>query len=120
MLKNGIWTDWRTNDICGAGSGATLDAIATLLNIPVEEIGDLALRSKNKLIFSSKCGILCLSAIKNKRNIGANKEDLLMGACRALINGYMKIVGNLSLEPDYIFQGATAQNTALVKAFAEE
>lgn len=105
---------------CGAGTGATLDAISSYLNVPIEDVGNLALQSKNVTNFSSKCGLICLSGVKNERNRGADVKDLLMGSCEALVNCYMRIVGNLTLKPDFIFQGATAQNKALVKALERE
>ena len=119
-LQDGIWTNYAMNSICGAGTGAVIEAIARTLDVPIEEVGDLALQSKNRLNFPGKCGILAQSAVVSKKNKGAEKSDILMGICRALINNYMTLAKNIPLEPPFIFQGATAQNKALVKALEEE
>lgn len=119
-LQDGIWTNYAMNSICGAGTGAVIEAIARTLDVPIEGVGDLALQSKNRLNFPGKCGILAQSAVVSRKNKGAEKSDILMGICRALINNYMTLAKNIPIEPPFVFQGATAQNKALVKALEEE
>jgi len=119
-LENGIWKNYIMNNICGAGTGAMLESIARTLNINVEDVGDLALRSKINLSFPGKCGVLCQSAVVSRKNKGANNEDILMGVCRAFINNYLTLAKSIELKPPYVFQGATAKNKALVRALEEQ
>lgn len=119
-LKEGIWTNYVLNQICAAGTGSMLVNIANNLDVKMEDIGDVALKSKHELHFPAKCGILCNSAAINYKNKGILKEDILMGVCRALIKNYMLLARNVRISPPYIFQGATAKNKALVKALGEE
>jgi len=120
LNEQGIWINYVFNNICGAGTGSMLVNIANNLNVKVADIAKIALKSKNKLNFPAKCGVLLNSAVITYKNRGTTKEDILMGVCRALIKNYMLLARNLNIQPPYVFQGATAKNKALIKAFEEE
>ncbi|MDD8019577.1 MAG: acyl-CoA dehydratase activase [Acidobacteriota bacterium] len=120
IVEDGILADFSMNSICAGGTGAMIEAIANRMGIPIEEVGEMALKSRNQLDLPGKCGIFCQSAVVSKLNTGADKCDILMGVCRALIRNYLTICKSGRLKPPYIFQGATALNKALVRALEEE
>lgn len=119
-VEDGVLTNFIMNNICGAGTGAMIESIASRLEIPIEEVGDLALTSKNRLDFPGKCGIFCQSAVVSKLNSGARKNDIMRGVIRALTSNYLTLARGIRLNPPYVFQGATAQNKAVVKSLEEE
>ena len=51
---------------------------------------------------------------------GKKKEDILMGVARALVNNYLMLGRGIELKPPFVYQGATAQNKAIVKALEEQ
>lgn len=120
IIEDGILVNFNMNNICAGGTGAMIEAIASRMGIAIEDVGELASQSKHQLEMPGKCGIFCQSAVVNKLNTGVNKCDILMGVCKALIRNYLTICKGNKLEPPYIFQGATAQNKALVRALEEE
>jgi len=120
IIEDAVLNNFNMNNICAGGTGAMIEAIASRMGIAIEDVGELASQSNNQLELPGKCGIFCQSAVVNKLNTGVNKSDILMGVCRALIRNYLTICKGNKLEPPYIFQGATAQNKALVKALEEE
>lgn len=119
-INNGILTNFIMNNICGAGTGAVIEAIASRLDMNIEDVGDLALSSNERLDFPGKCGIFCQSAVVNKLNSGAKKNNIMMGVVRALVNNYLALAKGIRLKPPYVFQGAVAQNKAVVKALEEQ
>lgn len=119
-LENSIWKNYIMNNICGAGTGATIENIARALNIKIEDVGDMALQSRTNISFPGKCGVLCQSAVVNRKNKGADNSDIMMGVCRALINNYLTLAKSIELNPPYVYQGMTAKNKALVKALEEQ
>lgn len=120
IIEDAVLNNFNMNNICAGGTGAMIEAIASRMDIKIEDVGELAFQSKNQLELPGKCGIFCQSAVVNKLNTGANKSDILMGVCRALIRNYLTICKGSKLKPPYIFQGATAKNKALVRALEEE
>jgi len=56
ILKNGIIYDFAMNTVCAAGTGSFLDRQAARLEIPIEEFGSFALRSKTPV---KNCRTVC-------------------------------------------------------------
>lgn len=119
-INNGVIRDFYMNSICSAGCGAMLESIATRMGIKIEDVGDIALQSKNKVNIPSKCGVFAQSSVVSLLNKGTKKEDILMGVCRGLIRNYLSIAKRSILKSPIIFQGMTAKNKALVKSMEEE
>lgn len=120
MLNNGVLESFELNSICSAGTGSFLESIAGRMGIRIEDVGDIALSSRQRIDFPSKCGVFTQSAVVSKKNTGASKEDILMGVCRSLVINYLMMAKGAQLSPPFVFQGATAKNKAIVSAFEEE
>jgi predicted CoA-substrate-specific enzyme activase len=119
-IKEGVLEDFTMNAICGAGTGSVIDSIATRMGINIEDVGDLALESKERLDFPGKCGVFTQSSVVSHLNSGYNKSDILMGVTRALVNNYLMLGKGKELNPPYVYQGATSQNKAIVRALEEQ
>ena len=119
-LRNGFLEDFIMNQICGAGTGSVVDSIATRMGVRIEDVGDLALQSKQQLSFPGKCGVFLQSSVVSRLNAGADKSDILMGVCQALVNNYIMLGKNIKLEPPFVYQGATSKNKAIVRALEEQ
>ena len=119
-LTNGVLENFRLNSICSAGTGSFLESIAGRMGLRIEDVGDIALSSAQRLEFPSKCGVFTQSAVVSRKNAGAAKEDILMGVCRSLVSNYLTMAKGIRLQPPFVFQGATAKNKAIVSAFEEE
>ena len=119
-LNNGVLENFELNSICSAGTGSFLESIAGRMGIRIEDVGETALCSRQRVDFPSKCGVFTQSAVVSKKNTGARKEDILMGVCRSLVLNYLTMAKGVRLEPPFVFQGATAKNAAIVSAFEEE
>ncbi len=120
VLRNGVLEDFIMNQICGAGTGSVVDSIATRMGIRIEDVGDLALQSKQQLNFPGKCGVFMQSSVVSRLNSGANKSDILMGVVNALVNNYLMLGKSIPLEPPFVYQGATSQNKAIVNALEKQ
>lgn len=121
LVNKGNLINFTMNRDCGGGTGAMIESIANRMGVKIEEVGDLALKSKNNVIIPSKCGIFAQSAVVSKINKGVPKEDILMGVCRGLVGNYFTMLAKgKKLQKPYIFQGATAKNKALIRCFEEE
>ena len=118
-LNNGVLENFVMNSVCSAGTGSSLESIATRMGIKIEEVGDLALQSKNRIEFPTKCGIFMQSSVVSRLNSGADKSDILMGVCRGMVNNYLTMAKGIKLDSPFVYQGATAKNKAIKKAFEE-
>lgn len=117
----GLLRNITFNKMCGAGTGGFIELMAQELDVKLEDVGDLALKSKNIFPFAGKCAVLARTSIVDRKNKGVGKEDILMGVCKALVGNYFAILGKgKNLSPPFVFQGATAKNKALVKCMEDE
>lgn len=119
--KNGLLNIIAFNKSCGAGTGGAIELIAEELDVKLNDVGDLALHSKNDFPFAGKCAVFARTSVIDRKNKGVAKEDILMGVCKALVFNYFAILGKgKRLTSPFVFQGATAKNKALVKCMEHE
>ena len=76
ILFLGRHFDARMNDSCAGGTGAFIDQMASLLNVPAEELDKLAATAKTRYTIASRCGVFAKSDIQPLLNQGAEKNDL--------------------------------------------
>lgn len=118
LLKNGIVNDFAMNTVCAAGTGSFLDQQAGRLQIPIEEFGQMATRSRQAVRIAGRCGVFAESDMIHKQQMGYPLEDILMGLCEALVRNYLNNVGKgKKIEEPIVFQGGVAANTGLHHAF---
>ncbi len=121
LIRGGVVTDYAMNTLCAAGTGAFLSSQAKRLGIPVEELGDVALRSKYPAKIAARCTVFAESDLVHKAQAGHAKEDLVAGLCHAVVLNYLNNVGKGKqiLEP-IVFQGGVSKNKGVVHAFQQE
>ncbi|GAI67050.1 unnamed protein product, partial [marine sediment metagenome] len=121
LIRNRVLSDFQMNSSCGGGTGSMIETISSRLGVRIEDVGSIALKSKNPATLAGKCGIFCMSDAVSHLSKGRPVEDILLGVCKALVGNYLATLAKgKKLQPPIIFQGATALNTALVKCFEEE
>lgn len=120
IIKDGMLSAFQMNRDCGGGTGSMIETIASRVGVKIDDVGDIALQSRDPANLPGKCGIFCQSAAVSELSKGRSAQDILMGVCRALVGNYLAVLakGKRLLEP-VIFQGATAQNKALVRCFED-
>ena len=68
----------RMNGQCAGGTGAFIDQMATLLNISLPEMDEMALKAEKAYPIASRCGVFAKSDIQAILNQGAKKEDIAL------------------------------------------
>ena len=76
----------RMNGTCAGGTGAFIDQMATLLNVTVPELNELALRHEKIYPISSRCGVFAKSDIQPILNQGGRKEDIAASIFQAVVD----------------------------------
>jgi len=121
ILKDGIVTDFAMNTVCAAGTGSFLDRQASRLNIPIEELGNLALKSETQVRIAGRCAVFAESDMIHKSQTGQKTEDIINGLCEALVRNYLNNLGKgKPIESPIVFQGGVAANVGIVRAFEKE
>lgn len=118
FLKDGVVTDFAMNTVCAAGTGSFLDRQAARLEIPINEFGNYALKSKKPVRIAGRCAVFAESDMIHKQQAGHNIEDIINGLCEALVRNYLtNLAKNKPVEDIVVFQGGVAANIGIVAAF---
>jgi predicted CoA-substrate-specific enzyme activase len=114
--EKGKVTAFLQSEKCAAGSGRFLQVIAKVLQIDLEDIGELSLKSKNKVDFNTGCAVFAESEAISRVAEGALKEDILAGLHRTLAAKIQTMVERVGLKPDCAVVGGGAKDVGLVKS----
>ncbi|MFQ5561515.1 MAG: acyl-CoA dehydratase activase, partial [Nitrospinota bacterium] len=119
VMKNGHVTFSVMNYVCAAGTGSFIEEQAKRLNVPLSEYSRLAEHAHAPLI-SNRCTVFMERDINHHLSLGYSKEELLAAALHSVRDNYLSKVAHKDKIGEHIaFQGATAKNPALVKAFEQ-
>ena len=121
--ENGMVTRFEMNDKCAAGTGRFLEVLTDrILNLPIDELGPLALRSNQPCILSSVCTVFAESEIISLLSENMAKEDIAYGISRAIAKRVISMGtgGQIGYEEPIVFSGGVARNTGVAKAIGEE
>ena len=84
FLTNGL--EVRMNGTCAGGTGAFIDQMATLLNVPLEELDELAKQHERTYTIASRCGVFAKTDIQPLLNQGARKADIAESIFHAVVS----------------------------------
>ncbi len=104
---------------CAGGSARVLQVIAKVLQLKVEEIGELSLKSRKRVDFNTGCAVFAETEAVSRIAEGAAKEDLLAGIHRALAAQINSLAERVGIKKDYALVGGGARDMGLIMA-AEE
>lgn len=108
--------DFVMSDKCAAGTGRFLELIAASLDLKLDDLGKLSLKSASKASISSTCTVFARQEVVNRISEGVPLEDILAGINDAIASRVTRMVERLKIEPDVVFTGGVAKNIGVVKS----
>lgn len=112
-------TNFVLNNKCAGGTGRFLEVIADILNIPVEDFGDVSLQSTKKLSFSTVCVIFAKTEALNMLRNGVPKPDIINGLHNSIASVGLTMLKRISLKKDLSVTGGVAKNGGVVRKIEE-
>ncbi len=113
--KTGKVIDFQMNDKCAAGTGRFLEVMAHALEVPIEEIGTLALQSNKPAAISSTCTVFAESEVISLFARGASKIDIASGIHKSIARRVAGMAKRIGVAPLLVFCGGVAKNIAVEK-----
>lgn len=115
-IKDGRAVDFVMNDKCAAGSGRFLEVAAEELGVELEDLGKLALESKNAVRISNTCTVFATQEVVGKLSDGAALPDIIAGLHEAIATRVYGMLRRLKIEREVVMTGGGAKNIGLVRA----
>ena len=107
------------NDKCAAGTGRFLGAASFALELPLSELGPLALKSTRPVKITTTCTVFAESEIIGHLAKGHRPEDVLMGMHHSIATRCASLVRRVGMIPEVTFTGGVSRNAAMVVLLQE-
>ena len=119
-IENGMMKNFVMNDKCAAGTGRFLDVMARVLEVKVEELGDLGDKSTKEVGISSTCTVFAESEVISQLANGVKRPDLVAGICRSVASRVAALARRAGVTERVCLSGGVAQNDAVRQALSDE
>lgn len=115
--SNGSLDDFIMNDKCAAGTGRFLEVMSRVLDIRVEDMGEVSSHSTKELSISSTCAVFAESEVISRMSNKETVEDIAAGIHRSVAKKTASLVTRMGpIRKDVVMSGGVAQNSGVVKA----
>ncbi len=111
--------DFCMNDKCAAGTGRFLGAASMVLDIPLDDLGDVSLKSEKPVRISTTCTVFAESEVLAWLGKGKKVEDILWGVHLSIAARSIGLLRRIGIEDQVTFTGGVAKNTGMVKAMED-
>ncbi len=112
--------DFCMNDKCAAGTGRFLGAAASALDIPLDNLGNTALRSDNPVRISTTCTVFAESEVLSWLGKGKKIEDILWGVHKSIATRSAGLLRRVGIEEEVTFTGGVTRNVGMVEALSQK
>ena len=118
--ENGEILDFATNEKCAAGAGSFIEAMARALEVPLEEMGLLALRSEKEININAQCVIFAESEVIGLIHSKAEKSDISRAIHDSIASRIVSMIRRIGINEDIAIFGGLGYNPAFREAIKRE
>lgn len=112
--------DFAINEKCAAGTGTFVEAMARALEVPVEEIGELSLRSTQSIPMNAQCAVFGESEVVSLIHAKTPKPDIARAVHDAIAGRLGSVARIIGLEKDIALVGGVAKNVGFVDSLKRD
>lgn len=106
IFFDGGQPDIRMNGACAGGTGAFIDQMATLLNVPIAELNGLAERCSALYPIASRCGVFAKTDVQNLLSRDTPRQDIAASIFNAVVfQTLATLARGHALSPVILFAG---------------
>jgi len=120
--ESGRVLEFAMNDKCAAGTGRFLEVMARVLEIDIDQLGEIDTGEKQSITLSSMCTVFAESEVVSAIAEGAELSEIVSALHRAIARRTSALVKRVA--PDMTglkvaMSGGVARNTGVVRALSE-
>lgn len=112
--------DFVVSEKCAAGSGQFLNVIGNVLRIDIDKIGELSLKSKSPVRFTTGCVVFWETEAISRVSEGFSREDILAGVHRAMAEKIVSLIERIGLKEECAISGGGGLDIGLVESIKEK
>jgi len=107
--------DFAVNEKCAAGAGSFMESMARALEVKLEDLGKLAMKSTNSIPMNAQCAVFAESEVVTLVHQKHSKEDIARAVHDAIADRITSMVRKVGFENDVVLIGGVAKNPAFVE-----
>jgi predicted CoA-substrate-specific enzyme activase len=106
---------FTTNDKCAAGTGRFLEVMARILQVSLEELGEMSRKAKSPVTLASNCTVWAQADVIQYLHSGTDPADIGAGVNVAMAKRVAILAGSIGPEPQVCLTGGVAKNTGVAR-----
>jgi benzoyl-CoA reductase subunit D len=110
----GAVEDFAVNEKCAAGAGTFTEAMARALEVDLEELGKMSLRSTQAVPMNAQCTVFAESEVVSLLHAKTPKEDISRAVHDAMASRITSMVRKVGFRKDVVLVGGLAKNAGFV------
>jgi (R)-2-hydroxyacyl-CoA dehydratese activating ATPase len=114
-LEEGRVINFAVSESCAGSSGSFIEVIANVLQINLEEIGPISLKSEKPVTFTTGCAVFGESEAVSRIAEGISVEDILAGVHKSIADKISSLIARIGLEEPCAISGGGGLNIGIVK-----
>ncbi len=118
--EKGNVLDFAINEKCAAGAGAFIEAMARALEVPLEEMGPMCLRSEKSIPMNAQCVIFAESEVVGLIHAKTDKADISRAIHDAMASRIVSMLRRVGVNEDVVLIGGVARNPGFVESVKRE
>jgi len=119
-VEGGKVKDFVINERCAAGAGTFIEAMARALEVKVEDMGPLSLKSVNAIPMNAQCCVFAESEVVSLIHSKVSKEDVSKAIHDAIAGRISSMVLRIGVEKDVVLIGGCALNPGFLPPLEKE
>ena len=108
--------DFAINEKCAAGAGSFMEAMARALELPLESMGEMSLRSKNSVPMNAQCTVFAESEVVSLVHAKTPKEDIVRALHDAIANRIVSMARRVGVQEEVGLVGGVGHNVGFIDA----
>ncbi|GAB4294020.1 MAG: BadF/BadG/BcrA/BcrD ATPase family protein [Myxococcota bacterium] len=118
--EKGQVIDFAINEKCAAGAGAFIEAMARALEVNLEEMGPMALKSDKAIPMNAQCAIFAESEVVGLIHARTSKVDISKAIHDAMASRIVSMIRRIGVNEDVVMLGGVGLNPGFVTALKTE
>lgn len=111
--------DFTINEKCAAGAGTFTETMARALEVKLEDMGPLSLKSQNAVPMNAQCAVFAESEVVSLIHAKHSKEDIARAVHDAITDRIASMTRKIGVEKDVALVGGVAKNVGFVDSLEQ-
>ncbi len=112
--ETGKIIDFEVNEKCAAGAGAFTEAMSRALEVPLEELGALSLKSTEEIPMNAQCTVFAESEVVTMVHNKVSKANMARAVHDAMASRITSMIRKIGFDKDVVLVGGVANNVGFI------